>query len=91
MRPEIFDATAWELFLGKLAAMKEQALTGEELLERLELAWAPLLQGMDESAAQEIYADVMSVLVSEGIAPPDWAALQLTEASPQGSAARPIE
>ena len=75
MRPEIYDAPAWEVFLKKLANIRAQGLVGDPLLEALELAWAPLFEGVDEQAAREVYAEVMFVVEREGIAAPDWDAL----------------
>lgn len=75
MRPELYDAEAWELFLRKLPRIREQALEGEALQEELELAWSPLFVGVEEDEAREVYAEVVVVLTREGVVPPDWEAL----------------
>jgi len=75
MRPELYDAEAWELFLRKLPRIREQALEGEALQEELELAWSPLFVGIEVEEAREVYSEVVVVLTREGVVPPDWEAL----------------
>ncbi|GGD45635.1 hypothetical protein [Pseudoxanthomonas indica] len=75
MRPDLFDADDWEHFLKGITSIREEALAGDKLLERLEHAWAPLFEGHDEDVCGEIYKEVMATLLREGVVPPDWSAL----------------
>jgi hypothetical protein len=54
MRPELYDAAAWEIFLAKLADLRAKNLEGEALFSELEKAWAHMFEGCDQDAAREI-------------------------------------
>jgi hypothetical protein len=75
MRPDHYDAQAWEIFLAKLATVRAQNLEGEDLRSALELSWAHLFDGVDEATANDIYAEVMAALMRDKIIPPDWSAV----------------
>ena len=75
MRPDLFAVEDWERFLKELSAIRTDSLEGADLRNRLTRAWIPLLQEHLQDDRKEIYEDVMTVLIREGIAPPDWSAL----------------
>lgn len=67
----IYDPKAWQAFLAEIPAIKQAGLEDDALWERIELAWAPLFEGVCETDGAQIYEEAMHRLVSEGLIGPD--------------------
>jgi len=63
---------AWPAFVAQFPAIKAANLEGDALWDRIELAWAPLFEGVCESEGARLYEDAMHRLAAAGAIPQDW-------------------
>lgn len=63
---------AWPAFVAQIPAIKAANLEGDALWDRIELAWAPLFEGVGENDGALIFEDAMYRLAHDGVIPRSW-------------------
>lgn len=63
----------WNSFLAELQRIKGENLNDDEAWHRIELAWAPLFEGLLEDDAAAVCEACLHAVVRAGLAPPEHA------------------